>query len=143
MHPNYIMVISNSIYFAYNLLCNFIHQNQDQVVPKTLEKVRLQHYLLSDIHQKVIDTSVYFRITLNIKFHEFLYICSRAALATKFFSHTHRHTETDRHFQEIVKSCSGHPKTCKSIKSRKSKIFMKPILSSIYIEERKKKIIIF
>ena len=44
-------------------------------------------------------------------------------------------TNTDRHFPEVVKSCSGHPKTCKSIKNRKSKIFPKPILSSIQIEE--------
>ena len=52
---------------------------------------------------------------------------------------THRHTDrqTDRHFPEIVKSCSGHPKTCKSIKNRKSRICTKPILSSIYIEESK------
>ena len=44
---------------------------------------------------------------------------------------------TDRHFPEIVKSCSGHPKTYKSIKNWMSKIFTKPILSSIYIEESK------
>ena len=47
------------------------------------------------------------------------------------------HTHTDRHFPEIVKSCPGHPKTCKSIKNWKSKICMKPILFSIYIEESK------
>ena len=73
---------------------------------------------------------------LNIKFHEILFISSRATLATKFLSHTHRHT--DWLFPEIVKSCSGHPKTCKSIQNRKSKICTKPILSSIYIEESKK-----
>ena len=49
-------------------------------------------------------------------------------------------THTDRHFPEVVKSCSGHPKTCKFMKNRKSKICTKPILSSIYIEESKKKI---
>ena len=58
------------------------------------------------------------------------------------FCHTHtdRHTDrqTDRHFPEIVKSCSGHPKTCKSIKNRKSKIFTKHILSSSYTDESKK-----
>ena len=72
-----------------------------------------------------------------MKFHEILFICSRAILATKFLSNTHRHT--DRHFPKIVKSCSGHPKTCKSIKNRKSKVCTKPILSSTYIEESKKK----
>ena len=47
------------------------------------------------------------------------------------------HAHIDRHFSEIAKSCSGHLKTCKSIKNRKSKICTKPILSSIYIEESK------
>ena len=77
---------------------------------------------------------------LNIKFHEIPGISSRVTLATKFLSHTHRHidTQTDRHFPEIVKSCSRPPKTCKSIKTRKSKISTKPIFSSTYIEESKK-----
>ena len=47
----------------------------------------------------------------------------------------HTDTQTDRHFPEIVKSCSGHPKTCKSIKNWKPKICTKPIFSSTYIEE--------
>ena len=59
---------------------------------------------------------------LNTKFHEILFISSRATLATKFLSHTH--TDTHRHFPKIVKSCSGHPKTCKSIENRKSKIYI-------------------
>ena len=46
------------------------------------------------------------------------------------FCHTHR--QTDRHFPKLVKSCSGHPKTRKSIKN-KCKICTKPVLSSIYI----------
>ena len=75
---------------------------------------------------------------LNIKFHEVLFINSWTTLATKFLSLTHTDTQTDWHFPEIVKSCSGHPKTCKSIKNRKSKICTKPILSSIYIEESRK-----
>ena len=49
------------------------------------------------------------------------------------FCHTHRH------FPEIVKSYSGHPKTCKSIKNRKSKNCTQTILSSTYIEESKKR----
>ena len=64
----------------------------------------------------------------------------------QYFCHTHteRYTqrETDRHFPEIVKLCSGHPKTCKSMKNSKSKICMKPILYSIYIEESKNSITI-
>ena len=54
------------------------------------------------------------------------------------FCHRHTDSQTDRHFPEIVNSCSGHPKTCKSIKDWKSKICTKPILSSIYVEESKK-----
>ena len=42
------------------------------------------------------------------------------------FCHTqtdsHTDTHADKNFSEIVKSRSGHPKTCKSIKNRKSKI---------------------
>ena len=57
------------------------------------------------------------------------------------FCHTHTdtqtHRHTDRHFPELVKLCSGHPKTCKSIENRKSKTCTKPILSSICIEESK------
>ena len=65
------------------------------------------------------------------EFHEFPGISSRATHATKFLSHTDRHT--DRQTSSTVKSCSDHPKMCKSIKNRKSKIFTKPTLSSIYI----------
>ena len=50
---------------------------------------------------------------------------------------SHRHTDRQTRFPEIVESCSGHPKTCKSIKNRKSKIFIKPILSSIYMRKVK------
>ena len=43
---------------------------------------------------------------------------------------------TDRHFIKIVKSYSEHPKTCKSVKNQKSKIFTIQILSS-YTEYRR------
>ena len=56
-------------------------------------------------------------------------------LSQFFFSHTHKHT--DRHFPEVVNSCSEHSKMCKSIKNWKLKIFPKPILLSIYIKESK------
>ena len=54
--------------------------------------------------------------------------------------HTHRHThrQTDRHFPKIVKSCSGHPKTCKTIGNRNSKIFENPILSSYGYRKKQK-----
>ena len=40
------------------------------------------------------------------------------------FCHTHR--QTNRHFPDIV-NYSGHPKTCKSIKNRMSKISKRQI----------------
>ena len=79
------------------------------------------------------------KLTLNVKFHEILLISSRATIATKFLSRTYTgtyiDTHTDRHFPKIVKLCSEHPKTCKSIKNRKWKFFTKPILSSVYVKE--------
>ena len=83
-------------------------------------------------------TLIYVGVILNIKFHKIPFISSRATFATKFLSHAHRHT--DRHFPKIVKSYSGHPKMCKSIKNWKSKICTTPIFSFIYIEESKKKV---
>ena len=79
---------------------------------------------------------VYFQIKNFVKVYA---LVRRATLATKFLSHTHGHTsrQTDRHFPEVVKSWSGHPKTCKSIKNWMSKIWTKPIFSSIFIEESK------
>ena len=58
------------------------------------------------------------------------YEISSCTCHTIFVTHAH----TDRHFPELVKSCSGHPKTCPSIQNRESKICTKPI-SSICIEE--------
>ena len=55
------------------------------------------------------------------------------------FCQTHTDTQTDSHFPEVVKSCPGRPKTCKYIKNRKSKIFTKPIFSSIHTEKSKKR----
>ena len=54
------------------------------------------------------------------------------------FCHTHTDWQADRYFPEVVKSCSGHPKTSKSIKNWKSKTCIKTILASIYTEESKK-----
>ena len=45
---------------------------------------------------------------------------------------------TNRHFLKMVKSCSGHLKTCKSIENWMSKIFASLILSS-YAHRRSKK----
>ena len=72
---------------------------------------------------------------LNIKFREILFTSSRAVLATELLSHTDRHT--DNHFPKIVKPCSKHLKTCKSIKNRKLKLFMGAIPFFTYSEESK------
>ena len=45
------------------------------------------------ISTKSWQTIIYIGVILNTKFHEILIISSRATLATKFFSHTHRHTD--------------------------------------------------
>ena len=53
------------------------------------------------------------------------------------FCRIHTTAQTDRQtFPEIVKSWSGHPKTCKFIKNRKSKILMK-LIHFFNIEESK------
>ena len=61
-----------------------------------------------------------------------------ALILELYLPHKFCFTHTDRHFPEILKSYSGHPKTRKSIKNRKSKLFTKPMLFSICIEENKK-----
>ena len=71
---------------------------------------------------------------LNIKFHEILLISFLTTFATKFLSHTHRQT-----FSKNSQIVSGHLKACNTIKNRKSEICTKPILSSTYIDESKKK----
>ena len=76
---------------------------------------------------------------LNMKVNEILCINSRATLARNFLSHT----QTNRHFSETVKSCSGHPKTCKFSKNRNLKICTKTIFSFIYIEESENKMNFF
>ena len=67
-------------------------------------------------------------------FHEILCITTQLYLLQNFCN-THTHT----HFPELVKSCSGHPKTCKSTKNQMLKFLTKTILSSIYTEESNKK----
>ena len=46
------------------------------------------------------------------------------------------HTNRQTQFVKIVKSRTGHLKTCKSVKNRKSKVFTIPILPS-YIEVKR------
>ena len=83
--------------------------------------------ITSDFRQKSISHSW---ITLNMKFCEILCISSRATLAIFFFF-------TDRHFQQS--NCFQDIPKYKFIKNWKSKIFTKPILSSIYTEAKVKR----
>ena len=55
MHPNCIIIISIDIYCSCKLLCNFIDQKPQSAYPKNSGKVRQQHHLLSNIHQKLTD----------------------------------------------------------------------------------------
>ncbi|CAL1283891.1 unnamed protein product [Larinioides sclopetarius] len=64
-----------------------------------------------------------------MKFHKILSSSFCASALKKFRLHT-PHRQTERHFLKIVESCSGAPKTCRSIKKWRSKIFAFPILSS-------------
>ena len=135
--------IASLLFLMIYILCvNFcaisLTRNRDELIPKIPEKVLLQLHLLNDFHLKLLEINLLYQdITkcniLRNSVHQFSsYTCHKIFV-------TDRQTHTHRHFPEIVESCSGHPKMCKFIKNRKWKICTKPILSSIYIEESKKK----
>ena len=79
--------------------------------PKILEKVEWQSHLLSNFH-KLLYTN----------------LCHNTNTLTMFFFST----------DIFIKLYLGHPKTCKSTKNWKLKMFTKTILSSTYTKERKK-----
>ena len=77
----------------------------------------------------------------NIKFHEILCISSRATLATKFLSHTHTSTHTDRQtdiFQKWSKRVQGVPKRVNPSKAGSRKFLRNQYFLLIYIEESNK-----
>ena len=106
-------------------------------VPKILQKVKEQHHLSTDIVQTFADNSLYesAKKQSSIKFCALLFKLH----LPQIFCHRHTDAQKDRHFPKIIIQCLRHPKTCKSMKNRKSKICTKPILSSTYIEESKKR----
>ena len=113
------------IHIPYINLCAIsLNRNRKQHIPKIPKKVTLQRHLLNDFYQKLID--------INLPLDNTKYKISSELYMRQYFCHTH----TDRHFPEIVKSCSVHPKTYKSIKNQNSKNFTIPTLLS-YIEYRK------
>ena len=65
---------------------------------------------------------------INIKFQ----LCVEAHKFLRYSVHKILETyiQTDRLFLKMIKSCSGHLKTCKSIENWMSKIFANPILFS-------------
>ena len=87
------------------------------------------------MHQNLISTKIY-QVQQNVKFLQFLCIGLWVTVSTKLWRHTYR--LTDRHFLKMVKSCSGYLKVCKSIKTRMSKIFTNPMLSSYAYRIQKK-----
>ena len=95
--------------------------------------MQLQHHLLS-IFTKSWQTWMYVRITL--KFQEVL--PGKIFMKTTLYLRRnlcHTHTYIQSFFSKIVKLYAGHPKTCNSIKNQQSKIFTRPVHSSIYTEE--------
>ena len=91
------------IYTLYINFCAILStRNRDMLIPEIPKKYNYSATYWA-IFNKSWQTSIYVRISLNIKFLKILCISSRATLATKFLSHTHRHTDiqthrhTDRH----------------------------------------------
>ena len=127
----FLSLMIDILYVSFNAISS--NRNRGEGIPKFPKKMYLQRRLLNDFHQKLIDTNLCLDntkriISLNSVHYFSSYTCHKI-----FVTHTHTH----RHFPEIVKSCSGHPKPCKSTKNRKTKIYTKLILSSIYIVESK------
>ena len=137
MSPNCIIILPIDRYFVYKFLCNFIHQKLRSAYTKNLEKMGLQRHLMSDFLLKLIGTSLQLD---NIKY-KVSYFENQFSNYTSYKIFV-SHTQTDRHFPEIVKSCSGHPKTCKAIKKLEVENFYRTntvIQScSVYIEDSKK-----
>ena len=103
---------------------------------KYLEKVKLQRHMLSNCHQKLIANNLCLDNTkyeISLKYvDQFLsYACHKIFV-------THTQTDTQTYIFLNSQIVFRNPKTCKSIKKRKSKISIKPIFSSIIIEESKK-----
>ena len=124
------------VYVLYINVCMISsNRSRNMLNSKNLENVWLQRWTIWMNHfNQIWKTLIYIGVILNIKFHEILFVSFQAALFTKFLPYTDLQTHR-QHFPEIVKSCSGHFKTRKSIKNQKSKICTKAIFSSTYIEE--------
>ena len=82
-----------------------------------------QQIFLSDIHQNLNSTKLHKNATVDnvssISAHEFLRYSVHKILET--YIHIYRY------FLKMIKSYSGHFKTCKPIENRMSKIFGNPI----------------
>ena len=131
--PSFFLLVINFCFISSN-------RRRDLRIPKNVENAWLQRNLLNDFHQKLIDTNLCWGDTKYKVLWNSVHQFSSYTYHKIFVAHTQTHKQThrqrDRHFPEIVKSCSGHLKLCKSIENRKSKIFANPILSS-YVYRRK------
>ena len=131
----YIQIASLLFLLIYILCINFCSisssRNQDQRIPKISENVKLPRHLLSDFHQKLIVINLCLDNTTYKNFIKFCWLYLERLPQSFCHAHTQTHRHIDRFFPKIVKSYKEHPKTRKSIKTRKSKICWKPIFSSI------------
>ena len=75
-------------------------------------------------------TPIYLTVQLNIEFH-------KNPWNNFFVTNCNKIFVTDTHFLSIVKSCSGHPKTCKSSKTGNRK-FLHKLLLLLFIQKKVK-----
>ena len=100
-----------------------------------------QRNFFTDTHRNIISPKLYQGAPESSIFVNFINF--RAFVLELHCPQNFGDLHTDKHFQKIVKSCSGHLKTCKSVENRRiSKIFSNPILFSC-VYRRKYKICLY
>ena len=77
---------------------------------------------------------IYIRVKLVIKFHKVRCISFKVTFTAKCLFYKYRY------FSKIVKSCSRHPKTCKTLKTESLNFLQKKYFHLIYTEETKSKV---
>ena len=120
----------NVIFYVSILHAKFCRIPSNIIRDRTITKTLLERHLLRNFHQKL----VYINLCLNnTKYKVSLnFVDCFSSTCTEVLSQWHRLIDIS---QKIVKSCSGHPKTCKSIKNRNPKNSTKPIFLSLYIRK--------
>ena len=77
---------------------------------KEIENFKQRNFL-RDVHQN-LSTPAYVKIHLTVKFHIF-----HPSVFARERPQNFCHIQTDRHFVKLMKSCSGHPKKSKFVKT--------------------------